>query len=108
VSPEFAISSIIKSGGIPILAHPGATVYSDDYKTIVEIMFKKGIKGIECFHPENNVEITDYCVDFSKKNKLYITGGSDCHGDFLEARLLGKPEIWKNQIKIGNLLNKFL
>ncbi len=108
VSPEMAISSIVKSGGIPILAHPGATFYGDDYQAIVGSMFEKGIKGIECFHPENNEEITEYCINFCTKNNLYITGGSDCHGDFVEARSLGKPEIFENQIKIGSLSDRYI
>jgi predicted metal-dependent phosphoesterase TrpH len=108
VSTELAINSIINSGGIPILAHPGGNIYKNDYKDIIELIFKKGIKGIECFHPENNTETINYCIDFCNRNKLYITGGSDCHGDLVKTRSLGKPELLIDQIQIGQLYNRYL
>ncbi len=103
-SPQTAISSIKKAGGIPILAHPGAEFCKKDYKSVISIMLGMGLKGIECFHPENNPEVTGYCLDLCRKNKLSITGGSDCHGEFVKERALGKPEIWKKQISLENII----
>ena len=103
-SPEIVISAVIKAGGIPVLAHPGTKFYNNDYRVTIDFMLVKGIKGIECFHPENCEEVTGYCIDFCKKNKLYITGGSDSHGDFVKERILGKPEIWLDQIEVGSMI----
>lgn len=106
VSPEIAISSIEKAGGIPILAHPGARFYESDYQGIIDKMVSRGVKGIECFHPDNSSEITEYSTSYCNKNQLIITGGSDCHGDFVKTRYLGNPQITLDQLNIRQLLNK--
>ena len=36
--------------------------------------------GIECFHPSANAENTKVLIEYARKNKLYISGGSDYHG----------------------------
>ncbi|SHI69648.1 PHP domain-containing protein [Lutispora thermophila] len=97
-SPKEVIEVIKKAGGIPILAHPGAPFYRLEYDAIVPAMFKEGIMGIECYHPENNLEVTKFSIDFCKCNRLFITGGSDCHGTFFTHRSLGKPSIFYDNI----------
>jgi hypothetical protein len=67
-------------------------------------MFAQGIEGVECYHPENNIETTGYCLGFCKSRNLYVTGGSDCHGEFVKERVLGKPDIRLGQLDIGCLL----
>ncbi len=95
------IEVIKKAGGRPFLAHP--SVY-DEGRAMQEGSLKKwlamGIMGLECFHPtvKNKVD-ENYYLNFCKRNDLMITGGSDCHGDFLPARLLGKPKITIDMIK---------
>ncbi len=96
--PETTISAIKAAGGIPILAHPGSRLYGDDPKEHVSMAIEMGIEGIECYHPENGDEITEYCLDLCKREALYITGGSDCHGAFVKERWLGKPDIRMEQL----------
>jgi predicted metal-dependent phosphoesterase TrpH len=103
VKPEEAISCIKRAGGIPVLAHPGSGLYGDDYEKPVSLILEMGIEGLECFHPENSPEATKYCLKICKKNNLYITGGSDCHGEFVKERGLGKPDLDLSQLKIWNL-----
>jgi 3',5'-nucleoside bisphosphate phosphatase len=103
-SLEKVIPAVKLAGGIPVIAHPGANVYTDDHRHILNIMFNAGIEGVECYHPENNPEVTEFALDFCKKNNLYITGGSDCHGDFVKARKLGNPDISDGQLYLGNLI----
>jgi predicted metal-dependent phosphoesterase TrpH len=100
VSPREAIEAIIDAGGIPVLAHPGAGFYGEDYIAIVNDIFSYGIKGIECYHPDNNEEVTNYCTKFCYNNDLKITAGSDCHGTFLQHRMIGKPELSLGQLKL--------
>lgn len=101
---DMVIPAVKKAGGIPVIAHPGANVYKDDYREIISLMFDSGIEGVECYHPENSSEVTKYALNFCRKNNLFITGGSDCHGDFVKARGLGKPKVNAGQLKLGNLL----
>lgn len=102
-SPNEAINAISMAGGAAILAHPGAEFYDKDYKSIISVMLAEGIKGIECFHPNNSPEITEYCLKICKENNLLITGGSDCHGDYLPNRCLGLPNIELSQLKLDDI-----
>ncbi|MFZ5354360.1 MAG: PHP domain-containing protein [Bacillota bacterium] len=102
--PKEAIDTIVKAGGVPVLAHPGAAFYSRDYGSVLNNMLEYGIRGIECYHPENSSEITDYCLKLCKEKDLLITGGSDCHGDFLPARKLCLPELYLDMLDLKELL----
>ena len=98
VNPEKAISAIKKAGGIPILAHPGSGLYGNNPRETVSLAIDYGVEGIECFHPENGDETTEYCIELCRRENLYITGGSDCHGTFVKERWLGKPDIDLEQL----------
>ena len=100
VKPERAISAIKAAGGIPVLAHPGADLYGKSPATIVSMAIERGVEGVECFHPENDDETTQYCLALCRREKLYITGGSDCHGTFVKERRLGKPDIDLDQLSL--------
>ncbi len=77
VQIEQAISLIINAGGIPVLAHPGLSLQHKDLDHILSA----GILGIEVFHPDHNLTLTDYYYNFAINNNLLITGGTDWHGD---------------------------
>lgn len=75
LSPAEAITLILDVGGIPILAHPG-TLKQD----IIPELISCGLMGLEAFHPNHAIEISDYYRYIAKHRNLLITGGSDCHG----------------------------
>lgn len=101
-SPAEAVAVITEAGGVPVLAHPGASIYNiRDYKAIVSYMIDTGIRGIECFHPENSSEVTEYCIGICNAHNLLITGGSDCHGEFVRSRRLCLPDIRLNQLRLS-------
>lgn len=97
-SPGEAVEAIEAAGGIPVLAHPGVGFYDPDYKAVISHMLTAGIKGIECFHPDNSPEVMEYSLEACARNHLFITGGSDCHGDFVVGRCLGKPDVRLSQL----------
>lgn len=103
VRPERAIAAVREAGGIPVLAHPGSGMYHSDYKKTLSAVLDMGIAGIECYHIENSEEVTEYSIGFCRENRLFITGGSDCHGDFVKERRLGKPDIDTNQLVLWDL-----
>lgn len=76
VTPAEAIDLIIKTGGVPILAHPG--VLNRD-ETILELQ-ECGLMGIEAIHPLHTLEKQVYYERLAKKYGLIATGGSDWHG----------------------------
>lgn len=101
--PESAISAIRAAGGIPILAHPGSGLYGNNPQETVSLALELGVGGIECFHPENSNEVTEYCLELCRNKNLYITGGSDCHGTFVKERWLGKPDIDLDRLSLWDL-----
>ncbi|MGD9160032.1 MAG: PHP domain-containing protein [Desulfobacteraceae bacterium] len=101
--PEDAISAIKEAGGIPILAHPGSPLYGNNAKETVSLAIEMGVEGVECFHPENGDEATEYCLELCRMENLFITGGSDCHGTFVKERWLGKPDIDLEQLALWEL-----
>jgi len=71
-----------------VLAHPNdphGTSLSLLTKSLVsqtEIIREKllpYIDGVECWHSRNTPETTKHYFDFAKKQRLIMTGGSDCH-----------------------------
>ena len=104
--PEKVIEIIRQAGGKAVLAHPGANLYGNNYKKAVRLISKSGIDGIECYHPDNNPEVSKYCVEFCKRNNMLITGGSDCHGDFVSERSLGYPDVRLGMINIDEIIKQ--
>lgn len=75
VTPHVAIAVIRRSGGIPVLAHPGRL---NDYALIDELA-PAGLRGLEVFYPTHD---RNQIAHFRKKAaqlKLVATAGSDFH-----------------------------
>ena len=86
------IDIIHKAGGKAFLAHPFEYKFNDTIGFIDNLRKEVELDGIECFHPssENDNKI-DILVNYTRKNNLFISGGSDYHGN-------PKPDI---EIGIG-------
>ncbi len=76
ITPRETIELILKSGGIPVIAHP-AFLNRDDL--IVELV-DYGLMGIESIHPLHTFEKQRYYEKLAQKYSLIVTGGSDWHG----------------------------
>jgi 3',5'-nucleoside bisphosphate phosphatase len=103
--PEEAIEILKKSGAHVFLAHP-SYYYRGSVMPEIELMYwkEKGIDGIECITPYADQEHQiQYYKNFCNSHHLMISGGSDCHGDFLK-RELGYPYIELQDIRINSLL----
>lgn len=103
-SPNEVISIAKKSGGKIFLAHPSYH-YKNSVMPMEELKhwMDLGIDGIECFSPYNG-DNAKYYVDFCLKNNLMISGGSDCHGDFIPERKLGLPKVLIDDLNIKDLI----
>jgi predicted metal-dependent phosphoesterase TrpH len=69
---------IIGAGGVAVWAHPARMIF--DRKLRKKLM-DSGIRGVEVWHPNHNREYIQAIMEFSKKNNLIATGGSDFHSD---------------------------
>lgn len=85
VRPEEAIEGILKSGGIPILAHPtfgdgDQIIMGEDMDHRVRKLMDFGLKGLEVFYSGFTEKIRNELLGFAEKYNLYVTAGSDYHG----------------------------
>lgn len=86
------IDIIHKAGGKAFLAHPFEYKFEDTIGFINALRQESELDGIECFHPSSaDDNKKDILVEYARKNKLFISGGSDYHGS-------PKPDI---EIGIG-------
>ncbi len=91
--PEQAIDMIIKSGGIPVLAHPKTIGLKDDELfNMIKQFVSFGLRGIEVYYPEHTEHDVFTYKEIAKTFGLIETGGSDFHGD-------NKPGV---EIGLGN------
>ena len=86
LDPGDAIEAIISSGGIPVLAHP--TYGSGDELILGEEMeqrllrlMKHGLAGLEAFYSGFTRKIRQELLGLAEKYDLYVTAGSDYHGE---------------------------
>ena len=84
-----AIDTIIKAGGVPVIAHP-AVLGNDD---LVRKLIQYGARGIEVFHTDHSSSVSKKYENLAKENNLLITGGSDCHGLAKKEVLMGKVKV---------------
>jgi predicted metal-dependent phosphoesterase TrpH len=88
LSLEEASDLIHRAGGKIILAHPNdprgtslkkfTTSLYHQAEIIYDIIINF-IDGIECWHSRHDPETVKFYLEFSSKNNLMVTGGSDCH-----------------------------
>jgi 3',5'-nucleoside bisphosphate phosphatase len=96
---EEASNLIRNAGGKLVLAHPndphGTSLMALSKSLIeqTEIIQEKMlpyVDGVECWHSRNTAETTLHYVEFARKKRLLMTGGSDCHQKPI---LMGTVEI---------------
>jgi len=87
---ELALKIIHESGGIAVLAHP-MSLYTAWGKLpeVIKSFKEKGLDGIEAWHPSAKVSSCKRLEELGKKLGLYITAGSDFHGEARKDRKLG-------------------
>ena len=79
--PEFSVPDVISvihgAGGFAVVAHPGKLT-NPDY---VEEFITFGLDGIEVWHPDHYQYQVNEFIDIAQNNGLYMTAGSDFHGE---------------------------
>ena len=83
LSAEDAIDTVLKAGGIPVLAHPGKMKRKSfsEREKYIEYLKDLGLKGIEGYYTSHTREETEYFVKLASRLGLICTSGSDCHGE---------------------------
>ena len=91
MTPEEAVQLILRSRGLPVLAHPFTM---KEPETMVIKLKASGLIGIEAYYKDNTPEETEASLELAARYGLIATGGSDFHGiaDSNDA-MLGSVEV---------------
>ncbi len=91
ISPMEATQLILRSGGIPVLAHP---LTFDNPEALIVDLKPAGLAGIETYYSGYSPEQIRELLRLAEKYNLITTGGSDFHGlDSLNEPPLGTLEV---------------
>jgi predicted metal-dependent phosphoesterase TrpH len=87
---EKAASVIKESAGIAVLAHP-MSLYTawGRLPDLVKNLKERGLDGLEAWHPAAKVSSCKRLEELGKKLDLFVTAGSDFHGEARPDRKLG-------------------
>ena len=108
VRPEQAIRGILDSGGIPVLAHPSygsgdQLILGEEMDRRIRRLMDFGLQGLEGFYSGFTAKLRSEILDFARKYELYVTAGSDYHGDNKLVRLgdtgLSEAQEWPEGLK---------
>lgn len=77
MTPVEAVELIVKSKGLPVLAHPFTVT---DPEAMVTELIAAGLVGIEAYYKDYSADEIKSLVSLAKKYDLIATGGSDYHG----------------------------
>ena len=85
VRPEDAVTGILASGGIPVLAHPAygsgdQIILGAEMEERLEKLMSFGLKGMEVFYSGFTERIRSAMLKLAERHGLYVTAGSDYHG----------------------------
>lgn len=81
VTPQDAVSLILKCGGIPVLAHPLLYHMSDERLLLLITKLKEaGLQAIEAIYSTYSSSDERKMKLLANQNDLLISGGSDFHG----------------------------
>ncbi|MBO4323149.1 MAG: PHP domain-containing protein [Clostridia bacterium] len=86
IRPEVAITAIINAGGIPVLAHPSygrgdELIIGEEMDERLKRLIGFGLKGVEAFYSGFTKQLIKEVLGFAEKYNLYVTAGSDYHGE---------------------------
>jgi predicted metal-dependent phosphoesterase TrpH len=97
------------AGGIIALAHPNdphgtslaiLTKSLQEQTEIIENSMLANIDALECWHSRNDAQTTAHYIEFARKHKLIMTGGSDCHQKPILMGTVKIPEYVADQFNV--------
>lgn len=89
------IEAIGASGGKASLAHPYQIGLADaPLEGLVQTLAGYGLDAIECYYPRHTPSQERFYLCLARKYNLYITGGSDFHGEQV------KPDIHLSALRM--------
>jgi len=106
--PTAVLATIRQAGGVPIVAHPGASLRSSNgFETALDQLLHLGIGGLECYSQYHDQAETAFFLEWTRRHGLLVTGGSDSHGGFV-GRELGVPFVDTADLDLGELAERVI
>lgn len=87
MSAKECIDLIHDTGGIAVIAHPGNNL--KNHLNYLDELVELGLDGIEVYSSYHSAEQIDYFYNYAREKHLYLTLGSDFHGENKPAIHLG-------------------
>lgn len=85
------VASLIKTaGGKAFLAHLYGYFVKDYEEFLNSIVSLNALDGIECYHSLHSMDKTKYLLNYCNAHKLYVSGGSDYHGQIKPTVKIGE------------------
>lgn len=98
---EKVTNFIHTAGGFVVLAQPCKSKNKDNFEFILKTALSGGVDGLEVYHPSHSKEDIQFLLNYCKKNKLIVTGGSNFNGK-PENNVVGIVNIDKGEKEILN------
>lgn len=90
LDPENAVQLLLEAGSLPVLAHPSQLRLSiERLDGFVEKLKCMGLAGMEIYTPYTSDDEIPLYSNIAEKYNLFITGGSDFHGESKPNHVLG-------------------
>jgi hypothetical protein len=93
--PE-AIAWVREAGGVPVLAHPGATLGSLDPEAVFAELFGEGLGGVEAWTTWHKPEQSERFDIMARAAGLAVTAGADFHGPTVKAFVHNPGQVTHN------------
>ncbi|MCK4862999.1 MAG: PHP domain-containing protein [Dehalococcoidales bacterium] len=77
MTPEEAVELILRSRGLPVLAHPFTV---NNPESMIKKLKAVGLVGVEVYYKDNTAEQTESTLGLAERYGLIATGGTDYHG----------------------------
>lgn len=106
--PAKVIATIRQAGGVPVLAHPGASLrHAGITEESLRPFLDLGIGGLECYTSYHDEATARSCLEWCEQHGKIVTGGSDCHGGFV-GRELGVPVVDTVDLRLEELAERII
>lgn len=103
-SVEEVVRVIHAAGGFAVCAHLASDFHGAGMQEYLPRLLDERLDGFECYHSGHSENDSRLLARFCQRHGLCVSGGSDCHGDFVPGRSLGVPYINTKRLSLPGLL----
>jgi 3',5'-nucleoside bisphosphate phosphatase len=91
-----AIAWVREAGGVPVLAHPGATLGSIDPEAAFAELRGEGLGGVEAFTTWHGADAAQRFAALGEAAGLAVTAGADFHGPTVKPHVANPGQVTNN------------